>query len=50
MFGREFPFEQLMVLWDTMFAFDPSLELVDLICVAMLIRIRWTRMFPTLAL
>ncbi|KAG5981763.1 hypothetical protein E4U55_002592 [Claviceps digitariae] len=30
----------LLVLWDTIFALDPSLELVDLICVAMLIRIR----------
>ncbi|KAH8890747.1 RabGAP/TBC [Thozetella sp. PMI_491] len=42
LFGREFPFEQLLVLWDTIFAFDPTLELIDLICVAMLIRIRWT--------
>ena len=42
LFGREFPFEQLLILWDTIFAFDPSLELIDLICVAMLIRIRWT--------
>ncbi|KLU81272.1 hypothetical protein MAPG_00363 [Magnaporthiopsis poae ATCC 64411] len=42
LFGREFPFEQQLVLWDTMFAFDPTLELIDLVCVAMLIRIRWT--------
>ncbi|EJT78845.1 hypothetical protein GGTG_03939 [Gaeumannomyces tritici R3-111a-1] len=42
LFGREFPFEQQLVLWDTMFAFDPSLELIDLVCIAMLIRIRWT--------
>lgn len=42
LFGREFPFEQLLVLWDTMFAFDPDLNLVSLVCVAMLIRIRWT--------
>ncbi|KAL2752532.1 hypothetical protein ACRALDRAFT_1083249 [Sodiomyces alcalophilus JCM 7366] len=41
LFGREFPFDQLLVLWDTIFAIDPSLELIDLICVAMLIRIRW---------
>ncbi|KAK2594117.1 hypothetical protein QQS21_008172 [Conoideocrella luteorostrata] len=41
LFSREFPFHQLLVLWDTMFAVDPSLELIDLICVAMLIRIRW---------
>lgn len=42
MFGREFPFEQLLVLWDTIFAYDPTLELIDLVCVSMLIRIRWT--------
>ncbi|KAB5558320.1 rab-GTPase-TBC domain-containing protein [Coniochaeta sp. 2T2.1] len=42
LFGREFPFEQLLVLWDTIFAFDPALDLIDLICTAMLLRIRWT--------
>ncbi|KAK0722744.1 rab-GTPase-TBC domain-containing protein [Lasiosphaeria miniovina] len=42
LFGREFPFDQLLVLWDTLFAFDPNLELIDLICVAMLLRLRWT--------
>ncbi|GAB0132632.1 hypothetical protein EsDP_00001061 [Epichloe bromicola] len=41
LFSREFPFPQLLVLWDIIFAMDPSLELIDLICVAMLIRIRW---------
>ena len=44
LFGREFPFEQLLVLWDTIFAFDPTLDLIPLVCVAMLIRIRWTCM------
>lgn len=39
--GREFPFEQLLELWDALFAVDPTLDLIDLICVAMLIRIRW---------
>ncbi|TEA13334.1 TBC1 domain family member 5 [Colletotrichum sidae] len=42
LFGREFPFDQLLVLWDTMFAVDPSLTLIDLVCVAMLLRIRWS--------
>jgi hypothetical protein len=42
LFGREFPFDQLLVLWDTIFAFDPTLELIDLVCAAMLLRIRWT--------
>jgi hypothetical protein len=32
----------MLVLWDTIFAIDPSLDLIDLICVAMLIRIRWS--------
>ena len=41
LFSREFPFQQCLVLWDTIFAVDPSLDMVDLVCVAMLIRIRW---------
>jgi hypothetical protein len=45
LFGREFAFDQLLSLWDTIFAYDPTLELIDLICVAMLLRIRWTRKF-----
>ena len=39
--GREFPFEGVLNLWDALFAVDPSLSLVDLVCVAMLLRIRW---------
>ncbi len=31
-------------MWDVIFAIDPMLELVDTICVAMLLRIRWERM------
>ncbi|PTB43203.1 uncharacterized protein TrAFT101_001753 [Trichoderma asperellum] len=41
LFSREFPFNQFLVLWDTIFAVDPSLDLVDLICCSMLLRIRW---------
>ncbi|KAI1879592.1 hypothetical protein JX265_002546 [Neoarthrinium moseri] len=41
LFSREFPFEQMLVLWDTLFSVDPSLRLIDYICTAMLIRIRW---------
>lgn len=33
----------MLALWDKMFAVDPDLALVDYICVAMLIRIRWNR-------
>ena len=42
-FGREFPFEDVLKLWDTLFAEDPALDLVDLISVSMLLRIRWQR-------
>lgn len=48
LFGREFPFEQQLVLWDTIFAFDPTLDLIDLVCVSMLLRIRWTCKSPLL--
>ena len=41
LFGREFPFEMLLPLWDVLFAEDPDLELIDFVCVAMLLRIRW---------
>lgn len=41
LFGREFPFEDLLALWDKLFAEDPDLELIDMICVSMLLRIRW---------
>ncbi|SLM35578.1 Rab-GTPase-TBC domain [Lasallia pustulata] len=44
LFGREFPFEDVLALWDILFAEDPALELVDFICVAMLLRIRWQLM------
>ncbi|PHH63931.1 hypothetical protein CDD81_5150 [Ophiocordyceps australis] len=40
LFSREFPFDQVLILWDSIFAVDPSLDLVDFICCAMLIRIR----------
>ncbi|KAL9612197.1 MAG: hypothetical protein Q9167_003185 [Letrouitia subvulpina] len=41
LFGREFPFDDVLSLWDALFAEDATLDLVDLICVCMLIRIRW---------
>ncbi|KAF2758024.1 RabGAP/TBC [Pseudovirgaria hyperparasitica] len=41
LFGREFPFDQVLSIWDLLFAEDPQLELVDYISVAMLLRIRW---------
>ncbi|KAI1078427.1 RabGAP/TBC [Whalleya microplaca] len=41
LFSREFPFEQMLILWDTIFAIDPTFKLIDLVCTAMLVRIRW---------
>lgn len=41
LFGREFDFQSVLTLWDVIFAEDPSLEIVDHICLAMLLRIRW---------
>lgn len=41
LFSREFPFNQSLTLWDTLFAFDPSLDLIDFVSCAMLLRIRW---------
>ncbi|KAF8274226.1 rab-GTPase-TBC domain-containing protein [Lactarius quietus] len=40
LFTREFDIHDAMVLWDGLFAVDPSLEVALWICVAMLIRIR----------
>ncbi|KAM3415265.1 hypothetical protein BST61_g8795 [Cercospora zeina] len=41
LFVREFAFEDVLCLWDVLFAEDPSLELVDYICLTLLLRIRW---------
>jgi TBC1 domain family protein 5 len=46
LFGREFPYDDLLALWDKLFAEDPDLELIDLICVSMLLRIRWQCKMP----
>ena len=43
LFGREFDLDGVLTLWDALFAEDPALDLVDLICVSMLLRIRWQR-------
>lgn len=44
LFGREFPFDDLLTMWDVVFANDTSLEIVDHICLVMLLRIRWDLM------
>lgn len=41
LFGREFPFDDMLTMWDAIFAEDASLEIVNHICVAMLLRVRW---------
>ncbi|BCS29170.1 GTPase-activating protein GYP6 [Aspergillus puulaauensis] len=41
LFGREFPFQDMLVVWDLLFAEGLRSELVDFVCVAMLLRIRW---------
>ncbi|XP_019364227.1 PREDICTED: TBC1 domain family member 5 isoform X3 [Gavialis gangeticus] len=40
LFGREFPLQDLLVVWDALFADSISLDLVDYIFVAMLLYIR----------
>ncbi|KAF3921030.1 hypothetical protein AA313_de0201160 [Arthrobotrys entomopaga] len=41
MFGREFTFDETLGLWDGIFVEDPTLQIVDYISVAMMLRIRW---------
>ncbi|KAI1502734.1 rab-GTPase-TBC domain-containing protein [Biscogniauxia marginata] len=41
LFSREFPFEDVLILWDTLFSVDPTFKLIDLVCTSMLVRIRW---------
>ncbi|KAL4873321.1 hypothetical protein BDV12DRAFT_209154 [Aspergillus spectabilis] len=41
LFGREFPFQDMLVIWDFLFAEGLRLELIDFVCVAMLLRVRW---------
>ncbi|KAL8828906.1 MAG: hypothetical protein Q9191_002318 [Dirinaria sp. TL-2023a] len=45
LFGREFPLDGVLSLWDVLFAEDPALNLVDLVCVSMLLRIRAQRKY-----
>ncbi len=40
LFTREFGMEDAMVMWDGLFAVDPTFNIALWICVAMLIRIR----------
>ena len=40
LFSREFPIKETMILWDGLFAEDPSLRLMEYVCLCMLLRIR----------
>ncbi|KAJ5492766.1 hypothetical protein N7539_001512 [Penicillium diatomitis] len=41
LFGREFSFEEVLEMWDLLFAHGLRSDLVDFTCIAMLLRIRW---------
>ncbi|PCH00598.1 Hypothetical protein PENO1_047200 [Penicillium occitanis (nom. inval.)] len=41
LFGREFSFDDTLLIWDSLFANGLRATLIDHICVAMLLRIRW---------
>lgn len=41
LFGREFSLDAVFDMWDALFAIDPTLEIVDMISIALLLRIRW---------
>lgn len=45
LFGREFPLQDLLVVWDALFADSITLDLVDYVFVAMLLYIRDARTF-----
>ncbi|EGD84139.1 hypothetical protein H112_07833 [Trichophyton rubrum D6] len=44
LFGREFPFDDVLAVWDLIIAEKVRASLVDMICVSMLLRIRWQLM------
>lgn len=41
LFGREFPFDDVLAVWDLVIAENVRASLIDMICVSMLLRIRW---------
>ncbi|KAJ5765426.1 hypothetical protein N7520_004985 [Penicillium odoratum] len=41
LFGREFPFNDVLMMWDVLFAHGLRSDLVDFTCIAMMLRIRW---------
>lgn len=41
LFGREFDFKDVLKLWDILFAEGLKLEIIDMACVALILRLRW---------
>ncbi|KAJ5774263.1 hypothetical protein N7457_009159 [Penicillium paradoxum] len=41
LFGREVPFDDVLMMWDLLFAHGLRSNLIDFTCIAMLLRIRW---------
>lgn len=41
LFGREFDFKDVLKLWDMLFAETLNLDIIDMACVAILLRLRW---------
>src|SRR5690349_19224448 len=41
LFGREFEFKDVLELWDILFAESLNVDIIDMSCVAILLRLRW---------
>lgn len=41
LFGREFEFKNVLKLWDILFAESLNVDIIDMACVAILLRLRW---------
>ena len=41
LFGREFEFKDVLKLWDILFAESLNVDVIDMSCVAILLRLRW---------
>lgn len=41
LFGREFDFKDVLKVWDLLFAENLTSDIVDMTCVAILLRVRW---------
>jgi len=41
LFGREFDFKDVLKLWDILFAESLNIDIIDMACVSILLRLRW---------